>query len=61
MRYKYRERYKNGYFYVEEFDEDKQKYVVLYTTYDIMDAHMWLKNHRMKLITVEILGEAEFG
>ena len=46
MRYKYRERYKLGYFYVEEFDEDKQKYIVLYITYDIMDAHMWLKNHR---------------
>ena len=42
---RFRRRYKKGYFYLERFNEEKNKYEVLYVTYSNPDSTYWLHKH----------------
>ena len=45
MHAKIRRRYKQGYFYVEQFDADRDRYEVLYVTYSSPDSTYWIHKH----------------
>lgn len=45
MHAKIRRRYKEGYFYVERFNKEKNKYEVLYVTYSSPDSTYWINKH----------------
>ena len=45
MHARFRRRYKEGYYYLEKFNKEKNRYEVLYTTYSPSDSTYWLHKH----------------